>query len=167
VQRGQVLLVDTNIVIEAFRTGCWKALTTHFKVETVEKCYEEALTGDPLRPGYLSIGAAALRSGLSARHKVSEPQRVELSLRSPLAAVLDAGERDLLAHALGRGDAWIVSCADRAGVRAALELGWEERIVALDTLARAAGSRAQFKRHFTEAWLAEVRTAYKLEGRLK
>ena len=166
-QRGQVLLVDTNIVIEAFRTRCWKALASHFKVETVEECFKEALTGDPLRPGYLAVDPAALSSGLSARHQVSKLQRIELSLRSPLAAVLDAGERDLLAHALGRGDSWIVSCADRAGVRAALELGWEERIVALDALARAAGSRAQFKRHFTEAWLAEVRTAYKLEGRLR
>ena len=29
-QRGQAFLVDTNIIIEAVRTGCWNALTTHF-----------------------------------------------------------------------------------------------------------------------------------------
>lgn len=166
-QRGQVLLVDTNIIIEAFRTRCWKALTTHFHVETVEKCCEEALTGDPLRPGYVSIDPAALRGGLKARHQVSELERATLVLTLPAAGAFDAGERDLLAHALGRSDAWIVSCADRAPVRGALELGWEERIVALEVLARAAGARPELKRHFTEQWLAEVRTAHKLEGRLK
>lgn len=165
--RGQVLLVDTNIIIEAFRTRCWKALTTHFRVETVEKCYEEALTGDPLRPRYVSIDPDDLRGGLKTRHQVSELERAGLVLRLPAAGAFDAGERDLLAHALGRSDAWIVSCADRAPVRGALELGWEERIIALDVLARAAGARPELKRHFTERWLAEVRTAHKLGGRLK
>jgi hypothetical protein len=162
VQRGQIVLVDTNIIIEAFRAKCWKALTAHFAVETVERCYEEALTGDPLRPGYVSVDATVLRNGLRARHKVSELERIQLSLRLPAAATLDAGERDLLAHALSRSDAWLVSCADRAPVLRALELDWEDRIVALEKLARAAGAHSGFKRHFTEQWLSEVRTEYKL-----
>ena len=54
-QRGQVVLVDTNIIIESVRTGCWNALTTHFKVETVEKCCEEARTGEAHRPGYVKL----------------------------------------------------------------------------------------------------------------
>lgn len=166
-QRGQIVLVDTNIIIEAFRTKCWKALTAHFAVETVERCYEEALTGDPLRPGYVSVDATALRNGLRARHNVGEMERVQLALQLPGAASLDAGERDLLAHALGRADAWLVSCADRAAVVCTLDLGWEGRIAALEKLARAAGAHSGFKRHFTEQWLVEVRTAYKLERGLK
>jgi len=55
VQQGQIVLVDTNIIIEAFRARCWKALTAYYRVETVEKCYEEALTGDRLRPGYVEV----------------------------------------------------------------------------------------------------------------
>jgi len=39
------VFVDTNIILEAVRTGCWMALTTTFSIETVEKCIEEALTG--------------------------------------------------------------------------------------------------------------------------
>ena len=28
-QSGQVVLVDTNIIIEAVRTNCWSAITAH------------------------------------------------------------------------------------------------------------------------------------------
>lgn len=166
-QRGQILLVDTNIIIEAFRTRCWNALASHFAVETVEKCYEEALTGDPLRPGYVQVDPAHLRKGLSKRHAVGDLERAQLALTLTNAAALDAGERELFAHALARSDAWLASCADRAAVNAALALGWEERVVSLERLAHSAGARSGFKHHFTERWLSEVRTVYKLEGGLK
>jgi hypothetical protein len=167
VQRGQIVLMDTNIIIEAFRTRCWNALTSHFAVETVEKCYEEALTGDPLRPGYVDIDATQLRKGLSKRHAVSDLERMTLTLKLTNASSLDAGERDLFAHALGRTDGWVASCADRAAVNSALSLGWEERIIALEPLARTAGAKPALKHHFTERWLSEVRTAFLLERGLK
>ncbi|MBO4123014.1 hypothetical protein J5T34_19995 [Cupriavidus gilardii] len=40
------VFVDTNIILEAFRTGCWAAICERYAIETVEKCVEEALTGD-------------------------------------------------------------------------------------------------------------------------
>jgi hypothetical protein len=162
VQRGQLLLVDTNIIIEAVRTRCWNAISTHFAIETVEKCYEEALTGDPLRPGYVTVDPVQLRKGLVRRHDVTDLERAQLALRVAEASALDAGERDLFAHALARKDAWVASCADRAAVNVALALGWEGRVISLERLVQAAGSRSGLKRHFTEAWLSEVRTAYKL-----
>lgn len=166
-QRGQILLVDTNIIIEAVRTRCWNAITSHFTVETVEKCYEEALTGDLHRPGYVEVDAAQLRKGLRNRHTVSDHESMQLSLQLPSASSLDAGERQLFAHVLGRTDVWIVSCADRAAVHVALELGWEERIVTLELVARKSGARPALKRHFTEDWLSEVRTAWLLRQDLK
>ena len=63
-QQGQIVLVDTNIIIEAFRARCWKVLTAYYRVETVEKCYEEALTGDRLRPGYVEVDSATLKEKL-------------------------------------------------------------------------------------------------------
>ena len=162
-QRGRVVLVDTNIIIEAFRTRCWNAVTTHFALETAEKCYEEALTGDLHRRGYVEIDAALLRKGLRSRHVVSDAARAALVLKLQRVDGLDAGERDLLAHALERADAWLASCADRAAMYAALELGWEERLVSLEAMARTAGARPSLKAHFTEAWLSQVRTAYKLD----
>ena len=165
-QRGQVLLVDTNIIIEAFRTRCWKALCGHFSVETVETCWQEALAGDPLRPNYVTVNAKELNAGLKARHKVSDLERIQLSLQLPAAGTLDAGERDLLAHGMTRSDAWIASCADRAGVRAALALGWDQRVVSLEKLAKAVGQRPSLARHYSEHWLSQVRTDHLMGGRL-
>lgn len=161
-ERGQVLLVDTNIIIEAVRTRCWNALTSYFTVETVEECYQEVLTGDPQRPGYVTVDSGQLRKDLKGRHPVEDLDRARLTLACADAELLDAGERDLFAHAHGRTDPWLASCADRAAVNVALTLGWEERIVSLEKLAQRAGSRSGFKRHFTEAWLSDVRTEFKL-----
>ena len=43
-QRGQAVLVDTNIIIEAVRTGCWNALTMHFSVQSVKSGFAKVLT---------------------------------------------------------------------------------------------------------------------------
>lgn len=162
-QRGQVVLLDTNVIIEAIRTRCWTAITAHFSIQTVAVCCEEALTGDPLCPGYVSVDPAQLEKGLRARHQVSDEQRLALAVRLANPDILDDGERDLLAHAIGRSDAWVASCADRAAVNAALELGFEERFVSLAAMARVAGARPALKFQFTDAWLSEVRTTYKLD----
>lgn len=113
--------------------------------------------------GYVTVDAAQLNKGLRERHGVSTGQRAALTIRLADPDTLDAGERDLLAHALGRADDWLASCADRAAVNAALELGLEERFVSLGALARAAGARPALKYHFTDPWLSEVRTAFLLE----
>ena len=42
--RGTVL-VDTNVILEAHRTGSWRALTGGYAVETVEDCVTETWTG--------------------------------------------------------------------------------------------------------------------------
>jgi predicted nucleic acid-binding protein len=159
VPQGQVVLVDTNIIIEAFRTRCWKALTTYYRVETVEKCYEEALTGDRLRPGYVEVESKVLKEKLTI-HRVETVEQAALTLTCPDVDALDAGERCLFAHAHGRSDAWIATCADRAAVRIALTLGWKERIYSLEVLCKPTGAKPGLKRHFTEDWLSEVRTDF-------
>jgi hypothetical protein len=162
-QRGQSILVDTNIIIEAVRTRCWNALGSHFTVETVETCLEEALTGDPLRPGYVQIDPAQLKRGVRKSHPVSPLEMMRLALTYATADELHAGERELLAHAMGRTDEWVFVCADRAAVKAAFAMGWTERVVSLEALAKAAGARPTVKFHFTERWLSDVRTAFLLD----
>jgi hypothetical protein len=164
-QRGQSILVDTNIIIEAIRTRCWNALATHFSVETVETCLEEALTGDPLRPGYVQVNPSQLKKGVSKSNPVSSLETMRLTLPYPTANELDPGEKQLLAHAMGRKDEWMFVCADRAAVKVAFGLGWIERVVSLEALAKAAGARPTLKFHFTERWLSDVRTAFLLEQR--
>lgn len=48
-----VVLVDTNVVMEAVRTHCWNAMAGGLWVETVEECREEALRGDRGHPPLL------------------------------------------------------------------------------------------------------------------
>lgn len=149
VRQGQVVLVDTNIIIEAFRTRCWRALTAYYRIETVEKCCEEALTGDHLRPGYVGVEAKILKEKLTI-HQVESVEQAALALACPDVDALDAGERHLFAHAHGRSDAWIATCADRAAVRIALTLGWKERICSLEALSKPTGAKPTLNRHFTE-----------------
>ena len=163
-QQGQIVLVDTNIIIEAFRVRCWKALTAYYRVETVEKCYEETLTGDRLRPGYVEVDPAVLKGKLVI-NRVASLELAALALTCPDADALDAGERHLFAHAHKRSDAWIATCADRAAVRIAFTLGWKERICSLEMLSKPTGAKPALKRHFTEDWLSQVRTDFVL-GRL-
>jgi len=140
-RRGQAILVDTNIIIEAVRTNCWGALTAHFSIETVETCCEEARSGERHRPGYVVVEEKALREGLKV-HRIAESDLVALGLRDPESKRLDPGERHLWAHALARGDAWAACCCDNAAVRSAVRLGWEDRLMSLEELVRAAGAIA-------------------------
>ena len=128
---------------------CWKALTAYYRVETVEKCYEEALTGDRLRPGYVEVDPAVLKGKLVI-NRVASLELAALALTCHDADALDAGEQHLFAHAHKHSDAWIATCADRAAVRIAFTLGWKERICSLEVLARPTGAKPALKRHFTE-----------------
>lgn len=161
-QHGQVVLVDTNIIIEAVRTHCWNAVVGHFTVETVGKCTEEASTGDPMRRNYVPVAAGDLQR-INVVHTVSRAEAARLSVVLPTADELDEGERELFAHALGRCDTWSASCADRAALKAAFALGWKDRMVSLESLARSVGAKPDLKEHFRERWLSDARTAFLLE----
>lgn len=168
-QRGQAVLVDTNIIIETVRTGCWNALATHFSVHTVEKCCEEARTGDARRPGYVEVSEKVLREKLTV-HPVSDAELVALSLRDTEAFRLDAGERHLWAHAAGRTDAWLACCCDQAAINVAVRLGWGDQIISLEELASAAGARQavkQLKAQFASDRLSAWRTAALLRRGVK
>ena len=168
-QRGQAVLVDTNIIIEAVRTGCWSALIAHFSIQSVEKCCEEARTGEAHRSGYVAVSEKILREGLEV-HRVSDTELVALSLRDAEAFRLDAGERHLWAHALGRTDAWIACCCDQAAINIAVRLDWGDRIVSLEELAAAAGAKhalKQLKSQFESARLSAWRTAAVLRRGIK
>ena len=159
-QQGKVVLVDTNVIIEAVRKHCWHALCGHCRIETVEKCVEEARTGDAYRPGYVEVEDRDLRGRLVAR-KVGNSELADIALREPRARLLDADELHLWAHALTRQDVWQASAADAAAVRVAVNLGWADRLVSLEQLALACGVRSigtQLNKHFRSEVLSEWRT---------
>ncbi len=78
--RGDIVLMDTNVIIEAYRTRCWGALVNTFKVETVEKCWEEAATGDKRRAGYVVIDVEVMKTSVLI-HPVTLMELAELETR--------------------------------------------------------------------------------------
>lgn len=169
--RGQAaVLVDTNVILEAVRTRCWNAVSGALRMETVEECREETRRGDGTRAGYVPVTEADL-DRLAAVHVVTATERAVFLLARPDAQGLDAGERDLFAHAYARmergDDVWLVCSADRTAIRVALGLGWGDRIRSLGALVEDVGAqpRHPLSRHYGEPWLREFRTACLLGGR--
>jgi hypothetical protein len=168
-QPGQTVLVDTNIIIEAVRIKCWNALTGRFKIGTVDKCCEEARTGDLHRPGYVQVSERDLQTRLGI-HRVSRTELANLVLQDAESYRLDDGERHLWAHALTRSDEWLACCSDHAAIKAAVRLGWKDRLVALEELinhAGASGALKQLKSQFLKVRLSQWVTDALLDRGLK
>jgi len=164
------VFVDTNVIIESFRIGCWTAVCEHYAVETVEKCVEEAMTGDETDPRYVPVDAHILDAGLAARHAVRKLDIATLMLDFRQAEGLDDGERHLLAHLYAQGgpDAAriMLSTADKAAVVLAGQLEWLDFLVCLESLANQSGvTRGQVEalaRQYRARWLDDVRTKIRL-----
>lgn len=153
------MLVDTNVIIEAHRTGSWRALVGGYRVETVEDCVIETQTGFQLRRREQLIRLGPLRALISGEHDVSNKERANLAVRIQGIA-LDKGEESLWAHALGRDDAWVFCGPDKASLRCGVRLGFKERMVSLEESLEQVGHRPKqaLKRHYTRRWLDEVLT---------
>jgi hypothetical protein len=157
----KIVLVDTNVLLEAHRTGCLKALCAQYSIVTVSKCIEETQTGFHLRRPEDTIAREFLLSSLADVAEVSEVKLATLELRLPSGPYLDDGEKHLLAHALTRSDAYLLCGPDRAMIRAAAKLNLTERLVSLGQLAVEAnvGNR-QIKllsENFGKRWLEDER----------
>lgn len=165
----QRVLVDTCIIIEAFRINCWKALCQYYEVETVQCCIDECAAGDPLQPGRVPIPQQELLAGLSKVHSVDDIMLISLAIEQPDLPAIDAGELHMMAwlHA-NPAEAVIsaISTADRAAVRATHVLKLVDRVVSLQLLADTAGVGVRqlqnLQHHFSEDWLRTVRTQLKM-----
>ena len=136
---GAVVLVDTNVVIEAYRTATWPALTGAYGIEAVEDCLTETQTGYQHRPREQWIDVAELRQSLAEVHKVTDVERAELAVRIGGIA-LDRGEESLWAHALARSGVWFLSGPDRASLRTGVRLGFRESLVSVEELLEVPGT---------------------------
>lgn len=140
-QKNRVF-ADTNVILEAFRIDCWKNISDHFHIETVEKCVEETLTGNPNNPRHISVNPAKLNAGLNARHKVYPAALASIIMSYPICANLDDGEQHLLAW-LYENKASLyksfVTTADKAALRAVHQLGFLDSALSLENIGRQAG----------------------------
>jgi hypothetical protein len=151
--RGPVL-VDTNVILECWRVGAWRALTGGYGVETVEDCVIETQTGYQRRRAEQQIDQAALTASLATVHKVGDAERAAAVVRDGLFAYLDPGEASLWAHALTRTDAWVLCGPDKASLRFGVRVGLRDRLVALETLLHDVGHRpaTALRNNYTSAW---------------
>ncbi len=136
--RGTVL-VDTNVILECWRIGAWRALSSGYRIETVEDCVTETQTGYQRRDPAQQIDEKELRSSLAATHAVATKEQAVAALRDPLFSSLDVGERSLWAHALSRTETWVLCGPDKASLRFVIRCGFRDRLVALERLLKDAG----------------------------
>lgn len=165
------VFADTNVILEALRTNCWTALSNQFAVETVEKCIEETLTGNPDDPRHIPVPPSDLHAGLADRHPVTRKDIASLVLAHPACATLDDGEKHLFAWLFANNllpaAAVVVSTADKAALVASHKLGWLDCVVSLEHLARSAGvGRANLDAlalQYREDWLTNIKTKIRLD----
>lgn len=159
--RGPVL-VDTNVIVEAWRVDAWRALRGGYGLETVEECVIETQTGFQNRRPEQQIDREALLVGLKAIHTVSDADRAAALVRDGEIAMLDEGEKALWAHALARSDAWVLCGPDKASLRIGVRLGFRDRLVALERLLDDAGFRRKtplrsaYRRDWLDRTLVEL-----------
>ena len=148
------VLVDTNVILEAYRVESWRALAGGYSVETVEDCVTETQTGFQRRRPERRIDARELRASLGAVYSVGDLERAELAVRVHDIA-LDIGEASLWAHALNRNDAWVLCGPDKASLRFGVRLGFREQLVSLERLLNDVGhrSRISLRTAYTKKWL--------------
>lgn len=119
------VLVDTNVIIESHRVGCWKALINHFEMDTVEKCVEECETGNRRNFNPVPVNVAALVKDVQPK-KIGQKELNALSICYSDAIYLDPGERHLLAYALTLKNAFFVCSPDKMCVIAGSKIGINE-----------------------------------------
>lgn len=152
------VLVDTNVLIEAWRVDAWRALCGGYHLETVEACVTETQTGFQRRKPEQLIDVKALRKGLKGVHAVTDEERAAAFVRDSDIAFLDEGEKGLWAHALARPDAWVLCGPDKASLRIGVRAGLRERLVSLERLLGDVGHRPKMplKAAYGQDWLSRT-----------
>ena len=159
-----ILYIDTNVVIEATRTSCWKALKQRFEVHTVKEVRDEAARGDPKATGYVKVDMLEFDADVIV-HEVSQKDVLTAMAKAPNLAAIDKGERDLLAWVAAQSpNALLLTTGDKAAVKAACGLKLDGRLRSLEELAKQCGLSPKVNLWFTTKWLATVKTEFLLDA---
>ena len=160
-EKDQIVLVDTNVILEAHRISCWNNLAHHFKLSTVEKVIEETQTGFQNRQPGQTINEAALRDSLHHIAGITNEARAQFALDHP-HVLLDPGELDLIiyAHTIDPKTAWLLNSPDMAAVRYSHQNGWIDRLVSLEAMNNylRAHTTTNLRENYTDNWLRVKKT---------
>ncbi len=164
-EKGQIVLVDTNVILEAHRVSCWNTLASHFRLATVEKVIEETQTGFQNRSRDQTIPLTPLRQSLHHIETITDQARAQFALHNP-NVLLDPGERDLIIYAksLNLNSAWLLNSPDMAAVRYCHQSKWLDRVVSLEAMNRhiRAHTTSNLRDNFSENWLNVRKTRIRL-----
>ncbi|WP_258807261.1 hypothetical protein [Pseudidiomarina sp. CB1] len=167
-ERDDLILVDTNIIIEAHRTSLLNEMLGCLNLATVEMCVTETETGAQNRDPVQNIDEALIREKMQI-FSPSEDEIVMASMELPGLGEVDAGELHLLtqAYLLTDQKVWFLASPDKHPMRLAIEYGWRERLVSMESVCRSANSRRKLslRDNFTESWHQAVCTQFALHIR--
>jgi hypothetical protein len=159
----KVIYVDTNVVLEAQRTGCLLDILERFDVRTVETVQIEIQTGDRRREGYVAVNMEEF-SAKATINKVTNVQLLQASAKASSLPALDPGERDLLAFVASEDPrSLLLTTADKAAVKTACQLKLENSLISLEEIAGQCGKSPALKRQYSRAWLGQVRTEFRFD----
>ncbi|MCC5865364.1 MAG: hypothetical protein JJU31_09625 [Wenzhouxiangella sp.] len=154
-QRGDLILVDTNVIIEAHRVRCWIGMANQFRLITVAEVFKETQTGHQNRAEEQNIDPDELRGQLSQIAEVSRTQLADIDIEYPDHG-LDAGEHHLVAFARTLDEpAWLLNSPDNGTIRFCSQANWLDRLISLEAMANALGMPhgSRLRGNHTEAWL--------------
>ncbi|MGA2445380.1 MAG: hypothetical protein ABSG50_08165 [Opitutaceae bacterium] len=165
--RGALVLVDAVAIKAAHQLGCWNALRKTYRLETVEKCVEEASRLDRSGRRLVNREAAEIKAEIETR-PVTAVQRAAVRLKVGSRVDLDDGELDLLAYALTlERQPWWLCGPDKATLIALSRLQLLERMVSLEALASGVGHKVrEWEEQYTEKWLSAKRLKLQLGDEL-
>lgn len=160
-KKGDVVLIDTNVIIEASSVGTWNALSKFFELHTVEKVIKEAFAGRR-EDSSIKLSEDDLRQSFSVVYDVEELERLTWAMKHPKAAGqnIHAGERDLLVY-LEQSDkaCWLLSSPDIGAMKAAHKMGFLDSIVSLEKLNLECGAgKRNLRNNYTEKWHQDIKS---------
>lgn len=165
IKRDDIIFLDTNVIIEAERSGILKTLTGYFKnLTTVEKCLQELDGGNKSDPEYIRVDTKFLAGKISIK-TVSQREIADLLLKLNNEIALDAGEKELLAHISSQSiNLYFICSPDRACIRASDKLGLIDKVISLEDLTESSGlKKSKLLHHFSKQWLNKFKTDLLLE----
>jgi len=168
--KPRLVLLDANVIIEAFRIGVWDRLVARVEVIVARSVFEDESV-------HWFVPATGERKYIDlARYASEKKVRVVdgsiasyagIRKRLPRSLALHTGELESLAWLTESDEPACFCTADRAAVRAAVFLDLSERLVSLEVLledhavARSAGGK--LRPQFLERLLKDWRTQAQIE----
>ncbi|MDN7126923.1 hypothetical protein J6J34_00865 [Pseudidiomarina sp. 1ASP75-14] len=166
--RDDLILVDTNVIIEAHRVSILNEMMGCLNLATVDMCIIETQTGAQNRDPKFTIDEMLLREKMKI-YSPGDEQILLASMQYSGIADVDDGERHLLTQAslLLGAEVWFLSSPDRHPMRLAIEYGWRDHLVSLEQVYRLANAsrKVTLRDNFTETWHQRVCAEFVLNVR--